>query len=106
MLTAPAQQTGGTAYTVDEDSTNDTLHQVNLDSGATVNIGVLNNPDDIEALAFSPGGTLFAANEANVLMTIDLSTGSSTTIGVFGPVFDYGGLAFDCNGNLWMTSHT
>ncbi len=103
VTAAPDQQTGGTAFTVDEAGP-DVLHQVNLFTGATTLIGAMNNPDDIEGLAFSPGGTLFGADDDNFLVTIDVTSGNSTTVGALGADFESGGLAFDCSGNLWMTT--
>ena len=78
-----------------------TLYSINPSSGSGTAIGsgagaVLN------ALAFSPSGTLYAAG-GDSLYTVDPSTGTATDIGS-GAYTSSGDLEFDSSGTLYLTS--
>lgn len=102
----------------------DSLYRIDLGTGQATLVGPLGYID-VEGLAFSPAGELFAVADAGAvapasdqtdfLLRIDTATGAATPVGqmealagtgtgTFGEL-DYG-LAFTCNGQLWLSSDT
>jgi len=96
----------------------DALHRVELETGQSVKAGdARSGPNsapfaDIEGLAMSPSGTLYAIDDASkTLLTLDQSSGQAAPVdgreGNTGLTrasnFDFG-LTFDCDGNLFASS--
>ncbi|MBB5209602.1 DUF6923 family protein [Chiayiivirga flava] len=102
----------------------DSLYRIDLGTGQATLVGPLGYID-VEGLAISPGGQLFAVADAGAvppandqtdfLLRIDPATGTATAVGqmtalagagtgTFGEL-DYG-LAFTCSGQLWLSSDT
>lgn len=95
------------------------LYRVDLATGATTVVGAIGF-SDVEGLAISPNGVLYAVADAGVssgsgstdlLIRINPTTGAGTLVGIMpglagqGPSgnLDYG-LAFTCDARLWLTS--
>ena len=89
------------AYAVDSDDA-DHLWMLYLNIGIVIDVGPVGY-GSVEALAFSPEGTLYGVDDdLDQLLTIDLSTGAGSTVGSLGVNVADVGLAFDWAGNLWM----
>ena len=102
---APPAEAGSatTAYSVKSD-VDDQLYRVNLQTGASTAIGATGF-GDLEGLALSPDGTLFAVDDTtDVLVTINTTTGAATSVGALGIAVNDLGLTFDCAGNLFMST--
>lgn len=99
------------------------LYRLDLGSGAASLVGPVGYTD-VEGLAFSRGGVLYAVADAGIacegvcpgttdlLLRIDTDTGAGTLVGPLGLAgqgpggnLDYG-LAFTCDGRLWASSDT
>lgn len=102
-----ARNNAGTLYTTGirtDGSASFGLYTINPDTGASTlatplifssaNLG-------ITALAFSPSGTLYAANLAGSLLTINVTTSEQTVIGSFGIGRVMQGLTFSPDGALY-----
>lgn len=114
--------TGANAQTVGYAAGYDTLYRVTLESGAATAVGRFGTVasgagtvpiSDVEGLAFSPRGQLYAVSDArDLLVTVDTATGQATVIGSLGLRGQGGnqfdnldfGLAFTCDGRLWLSS--
>jgi hypothetical protein len=73
---------------------------------ATV-IGSFGSVDDMNALAFSPAGTLYGAGENGTLYKIDTKTGALTNVGNYGAFYgSEGDLVFDNQGHLFASLFT
>ncbi|MEE4295226.1 MAG: hypothetical protein V2J20_01250 [Wenzhouxiangella sp.] len=88
------------------------LWQVNLQSGEETNVGPLVNQFlDVEALALSPSGDLYGADDdTNSLVRVRTTDGfafpiTGTSVGNMGVTgtFDFG-MSFDCDGTLFVVS--
>ena len=82
-----------------------TLYSIDPSSGSGTAIGS-GTGAALNALAFSPSGTLYAAG-GDSLYTIDITTGTATEIGSgsgAGAYTSSGDLEFDSSGNLYLTS--
>lgn len=116
LLAASLSQAEPFAYVVNSDDPSDdafSLVRVDLATGDHTVIGDTGYID-VEGLAFSPDGTLYAVDDATKsLLTLDLDTGQATPVGPgdgnlglsTGP--DQGrdfGLTFDATGTLWLSS--
>ena len=114
--------TGANAQTVGYAAGYDTLYRVTLETGAATAVGrfglVASGAgtvpiSDVEGLAFSPAGELYAVSDArDLLIKVDTATGRATTVGSLGLRGQGGnqfdnldfGLAFTCDGRLWLSS--
>ena len=114
--------TGANAQTVGYAAGYDTLYRVTLETGAATAVGRFGAVasgagtvpiSDVEGLAFSPRGELYAVSDAHdLLVTVDTATGQATVIGSLGLRGQGGnqfdnldfGLAFTCDGRLWLSS--
>ncbi len=98
----------------------DRLYRVDLGTGQQTLVGdfrlATNQPVfDVEGLAFSPDGFLYAVSDASeVLLRVDPATGIGTAIGNLGLAgqgtgsgnnLDFG-LSFTCDGKLWLSAET
>lgn len=107
-------------YVVDSDgvTTAHDLYRIDLSTGALTLLGPVRpavGPTyvDVEGLALSPSGELYAVDDAlDVLLRLDTSNGRATLVGPLGTSglgpagnLDYG-LAFTCDGRLWLSSDT
>ena len=102
---APTAEAGSatTAFAVKSD-VDDQLYRVNLQTGTSTAVGATGFAD-LEGLALSPSGALFAVDDAtDVLVTINTTTGAATLVGPLGVAVTDMGLAFDCAGNLFMST--
>jgi len=93
----------GTLYGIS--GADSTLYSIDPSSGSGTAIGS-GTGVALNALAFSPSGTLYAAG-GDSLYTIDITTGMGTEIGSgsgAGAYTSSGDLEFDSGGNLYLTS--
>lgn len=122
VLAILSAATGANAQTVGYAAGYDTLYRVTLETGAATAVGrfgaVANGAgtvpiSDVEGLAFSPRGQLYAVSDArDLLVTVDTTTGQATVVGSLGLRGQGGnqfdnldfGLAFTCDGRLWLSS--
>lgn len=122
VLAILSAATGAHAQTVGYAAGYDTLYRVNLEGGAATEVGKFGSVpsgagtvpiSDVEGLAFSPAGELYAVSDArDLLIKVDTATGRATTIGSLGLRGQGGnqfdnldfGLAFTCDGRLWLSS--
>ncbi len=122
VLAILSAATGANAQTVGYAAGYDTLYRVNLEGGAATAVGKFGSVpngagsvpiSDVEGLAFSPAGELYAVSDArDLLIKVDTATGRATTIGSLGLRGQGGnqfdnldfGLAFTCDGRLWLSS--
>jgi hypothetical protein len=76
----------GTLYAmIDSGSSGSQLATVNILTGAATPIGSATGVSSLDAIAFTPNGTLYAASFAtNDLYTLNLSTGAATVVGNLG----------------------
>lgn len=84
-----------------------TLYSIDPNTGSGAAIGS-DTGAPLDALAFSPSGTLYAA-EADNLYTVDTDTGTATLVGSgsgAGSYASFGDLEFDSSGNLYLTSNS
>ncbi|NDY95874.1 hypothetical protein [Wenzhouxiangella limi] len=96
-----------------EDEPINHLWRVFLSDGRAEKIGpVRNDFVDVEALALSPDGTLYGADDStNTLLEIDTGSGFGDPVGRgfevgnmgLAGTFDFG-MSFDCNGRLYVVS--
>jgi hypothetical protein len=62
-----------------------TLATVNLNTGAATPVGAPTGISNLMGIAFTPGGTLYAASwDTNSLYTLDTGTGAATLVGSLG----------------------
>jgi uncharacterized protein with beta-barrel porin domain len=96
---AQAQMAFGSRSNVDG-----TLHQINLQTGATTQIG--NIGFFAEGIAFDPNQQLFGVVQGNpgTLITINTTTGAGTAVGSTGVLTDEDGFAFDNSGLGYMAN--
>jgi hypothetical protein len=97
----------------------DRLYRIDLATRQATAVGPIGF-NDVDGLAFGPGGVLYGVADATVgpgsgisdlLITINTTTGAGTLVGPLtglsgtgpGGNLDYG-LAFTCDGRLWMSS--
>lgn len=112
LFAVPAAAGQGTMYAVDGER--DVLLTVNLQTGATTDVGPLGFDGSFWGLAFNrapcpapgggtfPPGTLFGVEvSTQALYTLNLATGQATTIGNTGVLGAWEPLTFDAAGNLW-----
>src|SRR5262249_14117895 len=78
------------------------LYQIDMATIVATRIGPIGAM--VNALTFSPDGTLFAAGSS--LFTIDTTTGAGTLVGDMSGFVSRGDLAFDDTGTLYMTTKT
>lgn len=122
VLAILSAATGANAQTVGYAAGYDTLYRVNLEGGAATAVGKFGSVpngagtvpiSDVEGLAFSPAGELYAVSDArDLLIKVDTATGRATTVGSLGLRGQGGnqfdnldfGLAFTCDGRLWLSS--
>lgn len=83
------------------------LRRISLPSGSTEAVGLVGPV--VEALAFSPDGTLYGVDaffsNTDRLYTLDLSTGAAAPVGFLGiDMLAARGLTFDASGNLWLAA--
>ncbi len=80
------------------------LYRFDLVSKTQTNIGRLNYNGDFEALAFSPTGELYAADDAyQGLFKIDTNTAQATMVGRMQMTWTYQyGMSFDDKGDLYL----
>ncbi len=95
------------AYSVRSD-VDDQLYQIDMATGVATAIGPTGF-DDVEGLAFSCAGGLFAVDDiTDQLITINPATGAATVVGPLGiggvGIENDFGLAFDTSGNLWLST--
>lgn len=116
LLAASLLQAEPVGYVVNSDDPSDdafSLVRVDLATGDHTVIGDTGYID-VEGLAFAPGGSLYAVDDATkTLLTIDPETGQATPVGsgdgnlglATGPEQgrDFG-LTFDPDGTLWLSS--
>lgn len=75
------------------------------DATSTFKIGKGLGVNNVNALTFSPSGTLFGATDTGLFVTIDPSTGQATPIGFYGSGLDSSGdLAFGPDGKLYAAA--
>jgi hypothetical protein len=89
----------------------DVLGYYDVSANATTQVGSLKAGStvltDVVLAAFSPGGVLYVANEAdNKLYTVNLGTAGATLVGtITGATVNGNDLAFDAAGNLYLRSN-
>lgn len=122
VLAILSAATGANAQTVGYAAGYDTLYRVTLETGAATAVGRFGSVaggggmvpiSDVEGLAFSPRGELYAVSDArDLLVKVDPTTGQATVVGSLGLRGQGGnqfdnldfGLAFTCDGRLWLSS--
>jgi hypothetical protein len=98
MFDIALNKSNGQMYGVDSSSN---LYKINKSNGKVSKVGSVGH--FVNALTFSPGGTLYGAGY-NDLYKISTSSGHGTTIGSLGSNQSAGDLAFDSKGNMYLTT--
>jgi hypothetical protein len=90
----------------------DVMGYYDISANATTSVGTIKAGSttlgDVVLAAFSPGGVLYVANQAdNKLYTVNLGTAAATLVGtITGATVLGNDLAFDSAGNLYFRSNT
>lgn len=92
--------TTGTLYTI---TATDYLFEIDASTGQATAVGPLTGCSDIQAITFTPDGTLYGINDVvpASLVKIDISTGAPTLIDTIGLHPTFGSLTATPDGTLW-----